>query len=246
MAATPSINDVEDLHRRISPSKQAYEVIHSHCVVIASLAEILAHHSNVLLARQLDLPESQWEQEFSPSGLVDVHADYAKVMGGRVPRRFINQQLAYLGGLLHDIGTYMLLKDDGSNGSSLQFDGSRYILHGSIGYNLALREGYDESIAGFCRNHTGVGLTREDVINQQLPLAVEDYLPVSLEQEVVMVADKYNSKSVPPDFLTAEAYARKAARFGEDNKLRWLAYVEQYGKPQIELLAKHFHMRVRQ
>lgn len=50
-----------------------------------------------------------------------------------------------------------------------------------------------------------------------------DYVPMNLEQEVVMVADKYNSKSIPPKFLTAEAYARKAARFGESNRARMAA-----------------------
>ena len=64
----------------------------------------------------------------------------------------------------------------------------------------------DESIAQFARNHTGVGLTGESVIAQGLPLPPDDYVPLNLEQEAVMVADKYHSKSVPPKFVSADAY----------------------------------------
>lgn len=116
-----------------------------------------------------------------------------------------------IGGLLHDIGTYFLLKQDGSDGGPLKFDGPNYVRHGLKGYEYLLNEGVDESIAQFARNHTGVGLTKEAVESQGLPLPPADYVPMNLEQEVVMVADKYNSKSIPPKFLTAEAYARKAA-----------------------------------
>lgn len=119
-----------------------------------------------------------------------------------MPKRLIDEHLATIGGLLHDIGTYRVLKHDGSDGEPLQFDGKRYILHGLLGYEYLLEQGVDESIAQFARNHTGVGLTQQMVIAQNLPLPPVDYMPVNLEQEIVMVADKYNSKSIPPKFLT--------------------------------------------
>lgn len=75
-----------------------------------------------------------------------------------------------IGGLLHDIGTYFLLKQDGSDGEPLKFDGPHYVQHGLKGYEYLLNEGVDESIAQFARNHTGVGLTRETVESQGLPL----------------------------------------------------------------------------
>ena len=147
-------------------------------------------------------------------------------------------------GLLHDIGTYFLLKQDGSDGEPLKFDGPHYVQHGLKGYEYLLNEGVDESIAQFARNHTGVGLTRETVESQGLPLPPADYVPMNLEQEVVMVADKYNSKSIPPKFLTAEAYTRKAARFGESNKREWLRLLERYGVLDVKPLAEQYHMRI--
>ena len=164
--------------------------------------------------------------------------------GGTVPPRLIDEHLVVIGGLLHDIGTYFLLKQDGSDGEPLKFDGPHYVQHGLKGYEYLLNEGVDESIAQFARNHTGVGLTRETVESQGLPLPPADYVPMNLEQEVVMVADKYNSKSIPPKFLTAEAYTRKAARFGESNKREWLRLLERYGVLDVKPLAEQYHMRI--
>ena len=147
-------------------------------------------------------------------------------------------------GLLHDIGTYFLLKQDGSDGEPLKFSKKRYILHGLKGYEHLLDEGVDESIAQFCRNHTGVGLTREDVVRQELPLPPADYVPMNLEQEVVMYADKFHSKSVPPKFLQVEAYTARAERFGGENKQRWLDLVAKYGVPDIPALAEKYGMRM--
>lgn len=49
---------------------------------------------------------------------------------------------------------------------------------------------------------------------------------------------------MPPKFLTASAYARKAARFGAENKQRWLELVRKYGEPDVPALAEHYHMRL--
>ena len=80
-----------------------------------------------------------------------------------MPPRLLDEHLVLIGGLLHDIGTYRVFKHDGSDGEPLKFSKKRYILHGLKGYEYLLDEGVDESIAQFCRNHTGVGLTREEV-----------------------------------------------------------------------------------
>lgn len=226
----PTLDQIDELHKKIAPSQAAYDLVHTHCVVVATIARQLARHQNALddsagAAEQADLPSDG-------------------ITGGRVPKRLIDEHLATIGGLLHDIGTYRVLKHDGSDGEPLQFDGKRYILHGLLGYEYLLEQGVDESIAQFARNHTGVGLTQQMVIAQNLPLPPVDYMPVNLEQEIVMVADKYNSKSIPPKFLTAQAYAKRAERYGEANKRRWLDLVDQYGVPDVPALAARFRMRM--
>ena len=164
------------------------------------------------------------------------------VIGGKVPPRLIDEHLVVIGGLLHDIGTYRVLKHDGTDGEPLQFNGPEYIKHGILGYEYLLEQGVAEEIAQFARNHTGVGLTKDDVVRQGLPLPPADYVPVNLEQELVMVADKYNSKSLPPKFLTADAYTARAERFGEENKQRWLDLLDQYGVVDVEPMAAEYGM----
>lgn len=262
------------MHRKIAPSQAAYDLIHTHCVVIATITRELVRRQNALFTRRCTLPKDAPELTGGfdplrggltvkaqsglgkPEGLAGsvTPATIAKhvapmvpptegVRGGTVPPRLIDENLAVVGAMLHDIGTYLVLKNDGSNGGKLQFDGPNYILHGLRGYDYLLSQGVDESIAQFARNHTGVGLTREQVVAQGLPLPPADYVPMNLEQEVVMVADKYNSKSIPPRFLTAEAYARKARRFGEKNEREWRDLVIKYGVPDIPALAKRFDMK---
>ena len=248
----PTLEQVDELHRRIAPSEAAYELIHRHCVIVARIARTLAQRQNALFTRRCTLPKDAAELAGRASSVGDgdgeklLHAvpPTGGVTGGKVPPRLIDERLVVIGGLLHDIGTYRLLKHDGSDGEPLKFDGPQYIKHGLLGYEYLLEQGVAEEIAQFARNHTGVGLTREDVIRQGLPLPPADYAPVNLEQETVMVADKYNSKSIPPKFLTAEAYTERAARFGETNKQCWLDLLDQYGTVDVAPLAAEYHMAV--
>lgn len=268
----PTLEQVDELHRKIAPSEAAYELIHTHCVIVATIARQLAHRRNALFMRRCTLPADAPELGGAEPGCAAGPADAAGaagaaepggaaaaspridwtvpptdgVSGGTVPPRLLDEHLVLIGGLLHDIGTYRVLrkKHDGRDGRDLKFSKKRYIRHGLLGYEYLLDEGVDESIAQFARNHTGVGLTRDSVVAQGLPLPPDDYVPVNLEQETVMVADKYHSKSVPPKFVSVDAYTARAARFGEDNKRRWLELVETYGRPDIPALAERWHMRM--
>ena len=245
----PTLEQIDALHRKYAPSQAAYDLIHTHCVVVATIARQLTRHQNALFTARCQTPSAaEHDGRAKPETIdgieLDTTSETDSIAGGTVPPRLLDERLAVIGGLLHDVGTYRVLKHDGSDGGPVQFDGPRYILHGLLGYRLLIDEGVDESVALFARNHTGVGLTRRQVVSQQLPLPPDDYAPTTLEQEVVMVADKYNSKSVPPKFLTAQSYANKAARFGEENRQRWLKLVRRYGVPNIPALADRFHMRM--
>ena len=169
----PTLEQIDELHRKIAPSKAAYELVHTHCVIVATIGCQIVRRQNALFTRRCTLPK---DAEVPPT---------AGVTGGHVPPRLLDEHLVLIGGLLHDIGTYRVFKHDGSDGEPLKFSKKRYILHGLKGYEYLLDEGVDESIAQFCRNHTGVGLTREDVVRQELPLPPADYVPMNLEQEVV-------------------------------------------------------------
>ena len=93
--------------------------------------------------------------------------------------------------MLHDIGIFL------TDAPSIECRGSEpYILHGILGANLLRAEGMPERDARVAERHTGAGITREEIINQSLPLDPDgDYLPATLLERLICYADKFYSKS---------------------------------------------------
>lgn len=92
--------------------------------------------------------------------------------------------------MLHDIGIFLTdAPDIGCEGES------PYILHGLLGGMLLRDEGYDEKYARVAELHTGSGISVDEVVSQNLPLPVRDYLPETLLEKLICYADKFYSKS---------------------------------------------------
>ena len=135
--------------------------------------------------------------------------------------------LVRAGSLLHDIGVYRLYDEAG------QLDHGNYIRHGVLGHELLLEEGFPEEICRFASHHTGVGLTREDVLRQRLPLPPADYVAETGEETLVMYADKFHSKTTPPTLFTASAYAASVRRFGADKVAAFESMRAMFGDPDL-------------
>jgi uncharacterized protein len=99
----------------------------------------------------------------------------------------VDRELVQTGALLHDIGVYPLFESDGS----LRKD-ANYITHGMEGERILKEESMPEVIWRFASHHTGVGLTKEDIVNQKLPLPASDYLAETDEELLIMYADKFH------------------------------------------------------
>ncbi|WP_308120956.1 HD domain-containing protein [Paractinoplanes bogorensis] len=141
--------------------------------------------------------------------------------------------LVQAGALLHDIGVYRLAP------------GESYLRHGILGHELLTEAGVPEELARFCSHHTGAGLTRADIETQGLPLPPGDYLAETPEEEIVMYADKFHSKTTPPRFVTASSYAVSVARFGPAPAARFAALVARYGEPALAGLATRYGHELR-
>ncbi|RFS85190.1 HDIG domain-containing protein [Actinomadura spongiicola] len=143
----------------------------------------------------------------------------------------VDKDLVRAGCLLHDIGVYRLYDVTG------ELDQKSYIRHGVLGHEILRAEGFPEEICRFCSRHTGVGLTRDDIERQRLPLPAGDYVAETGEERLVMYADKFHSKTDPPTFVAADSYAVHVRRFGGGKVAAFTAMREQFGEPDLVSLA---------
>ncbi|MFE5852903.1 HD domain-containing protein [Streptomyces sp. NPDC056500] len=139
----------------------------------------------------------------------------------------IDGDLVRVGALLHDIGVYRLYDQAG------RLDHRNYIRHGVLGYEILREEGFPETLRRFCSCHTGVGLTRHDIREQKLGIPEADYLAETVEEQLVMYADKFHSKTTPPTFLTADSFAARMERFGADKVHAFGVLRARFGEPDL-------------
>lgn len=224
-----SFERLERLHRRLAPSDFAFDKLWTHCQIVARIAVGLADR-----LRQERQEETGTDAGADGGGHPAIPVP--KPWNGALP----DPQLVAVGALVHDIGVYRIFLPDGRT-----FDRHRYIFHGLEGYLALLEERCGLQVAQFARNHTGVGITRSEVIAQRLPLPPADYLPRSIEQELVMYADKFHTKSDPPDFVSLPVAYHAAARFGRSNGQRFRQLAGRYGAPVLEGLADEYGMAIR-
>ncbi|GGW35082.1 HD domain-containing protein [Streptomyces griseoloalbus] len=169
--------------------------------------------------------------------LVHTHCEIVWSIAERLlsaPRlRHLDGELVRAGCLLHDIGVYRLYGEDG------RLDHGNYIRHGLLGHEILEQEGFPETLRRFCSHHTGVGVTRQDVLSQGLPLPPADYLAVTEEERLVMYADKFHSKSRPSAYLSPDEYAAHVRRFGEDKVTAFHALRAEFGDPDLTSPVPH-------
>jgi uncharacterized protein len=102
-----------------------------------------------------------------------------------------------------------------------------YIRHGVIGGELLRKEGLMRH-ALVCERHTGTGLTKAQIVSQQLPLPAEDFIPISTEEKLVCYADKFFSKSSPDRMRTVEQTAQSLEKFGHEGVEKFLAWSKMF------------------
>ena len=124
--------------------------------------------------------------------------------------------------MLHDIGIRWC------HAPSIYCEGDEpYILHGLVGGRLLREAGYERH-ARVCERHTGTGITQEQIESQQLPLPKADYIPETLEEQLVCYADKFYSKSRPERVLTVIEAARSLEKFGAEGVNKFLSWAKQF------------------
>jgi uncharacterized protein len=188
----PGEAEIRALHERHAPSREAFEVVYTHCVIVWRIAE------RIIETAGLD----------------------------------VDAELVRAGCLLHDIGVYRL--DDGDRAPG------QYVRHGMLGHELLRDEGFPEEICRFCSCHTGVGLTRDDIVRQGLPVPPGDYVAETGEERLVMYADKFHSKTRPPTFVSGDSFALRVRRYGKEKVAVFEAMREFFGEPDLKPLVDEY------
>lgn len=115
----------------------------------------------------------------------------------------------YEAAMLHDIGVCY------TDAPSIHCLGTHpYICHGILGAEILRNEGLPRH-ARVAERHTGTGLTRQTILEQQLPLPLSDYVPETIEEQIVCFADKFFSKTRGDQEKTPEQVMHSLRKFGE-------------------------------
>lgn len=148
----------------------------------------------------------------------------------------VDTRLVKAGCLLHDIGIYRF---EGAVGGSDNI-GAEYIRHGQYGYEILRGEGLPEAICRFAAHHTGVGISKDEIIANKLPLPHQDFLAETPEERLVMYADKFNSKSTPPRFNSPASYRTYVARYGKHKVEAFDRLAQEFGTPDLTPLSQKY------
>lgn len=152
----------------------------------------------------------------------------------------LDEELVRVGCLLHDIGVYEHFDENSQYRKDIS-----YLEHGIRGKRILEQEGYPEFLQQFAANHTGVGFTKEEVTRDSLPMPPADYMPLTKEQRLVMYADKFHSKTFPSTFNSFEWYKEHVKKFGSTKSAAFQKLADEFGIPDLELLAKKYHQAIR-
>ena len=133
----------------------------------------------------------------------------------------LDREIVSAGAMLHDIGIKLC------HAPGIYCYGElHYLRHGIAGAEMLRSYGREnhvdlEAFAGICERHTGSGLTAAEIKAQGLPLPETDLIPLTPEEKLVCLADKFFSKSGTMEEKKFEAVRRSMAKFGTESRDRF-------------------------
>lgn len=125
--------------------------------------------------------------------IYNIHAEkvtsLALEMATRHPELNIDSDFVKEAAMLHDLGIFL------TDAPRIYCFGSEpYLCHGYLGAELLRSLGYERH-ARVCERHTGTGLTKEQVVANGWKLPVKDFVPETIEEQLICFADKFYSKT---------------------------------------------------
>lgn len=127
--------------------------------------------------------------------------------------------------MLHDIGIFL------TKAQSIDCNGDApYICHGYLGRKLLDEQGLPPEYGLVCERHTGAGITKENILSNNLPLPQRDMVPMSIEEKIICVADKYHSKSpkLADKKITTLQIIEELEKINKDHGKRFSVWAEKF------------------
>ncbi len=152
-------------------------------------------------------------------------AKKALEIADRVPQLHPDKKFIAEAAMLHDIGIFL------TNHLSIGCLGDKpYICHGILGREILEKEGFPKH-ALVCERHVGVGISVEDIEKQNLPLPKREMIPITTEEEIVCLADKFFSKnsSALSEEYSIERIRNGLLKFGEHKIKKLNELLKKYG-----------------
>lgn len=150
----------------------------------------------------------------------------------------VDIDLLQAGCLLHDIGTYALFDAKGLDGNE-----HNYKQHAVFGAALAIEEGFDPRIAEMIRTHVLMGLSKQEIIDNNYGMPQNDYIPQTIEAKILCYADRFHSKH--PTFNAYEPFLARLTKVLPLQAEKLKSAAKEFGIPDVEALAQKYGHPIR-
>jgi len=150
----------------------------------------------------------------------------------------VDQNLLSVSALLHDIGSYVFFDDQAKSLNS-----RLYPLHAILGAKIISDEGLDEKISSIIETHILTGLTKQEIKQYNWSLPIKDYLPQTIEAQIVAYADCFHSKK--PIFNSFDFYFFNLDKDLPLQAKNFKIFADKFGIPDVKSLAKKYHQPIR-
>lgn len=207
------MNPIDILHHYIDPNEELFQVVYLHSRAVADFAlRLVDNHPEWQVDRNL----VEQAALLHDIGVCRVEAPSIHCLGKEPYIRHGVEGAALLRAL-----SPSMLEDD-------KLRGQASCVYASDAESMDLSPESLEACARVCERHTGTGLTREAIARQQLPLPLQDYSPISLEEELICFADKFFSKTHLDRERSFEQARTKLEKFGEESLARFDNWGERF------------------
>jgi len=138
----------------------------------------------------------------------------------------VDKDFIYEASILHDIGVTQVYFPGLNENAKYP-----YIAHGYLGREILEKEGLFKH-ALVCERHVGVGITKQEIEEKNLPLPKRDMVPVTLEEKIIAFADKFFSKRKGEltKEKSVEEVIKEISKYGEEKVKVFKEWLKLFGE----------------